>query len=108
MDWCQDAYLPAGTDLNDPRVSPIFGEIDAEHPPTVVITAGFDPLRDDGDEYAERLREAGVPAVLRRYEGLIHGFANLTAVSPSSREAMIDAAGALRTLMEVSRVSATA
>ncbi|MBJ7332283.1 MAG: alpha/beta hydrolase [Solirubrobacteraceae bacterium] len=108
MDWCQDAYVPAGTDLQDARLSPKFGEVDADHPPTVVVTAGFDPLRDEGDDYAAQLREAGVPAVLRRYDGLIHGFANLTAVSPSSREAMIDCAGALRTLLELPRVAATA
>ena len=63
-------------------------------PPAYVVTAGFDPLRDEGEAYAERMREAGVPVALRRHPGLIHGFANLTAVSPSARAAMLEVAGA--------------
>jgi acetyl esterase len=65
-------------------------------PPAFVATAGFDPLRDEGEIYAERMREAGVPVVLHRYTGLIHGFANLTEICPSARTAMLEVAGALR------------
>ena len=65
-------------------------------PPAYIATAGFDPLRDEGEAYAERMRAAGVPVALRRHRGLVHGFANLTAVSRSSRAAMFEAAGALR------------
>jgi acetyl esterase len=64
--------------------------------PAYVTTAGFDPLRDEGEAYAERMRAAGTPVALRRHPGLIHGFANLTAISRSSREAMSEVAGALR------------
>lgn len=101
MDWCQDRYLQATGDVRDPRVSPAFGTIDAGHPPTVVVTAGFDPLRDEGEAYAVQLREAGVPTVLRRYESLIHGFANITAISPTSHDAMVDCASALLAVQEV-------
>ena len=65
-------------------------------PPAYVLTAGFDPLRDEGEAYAARMQEAGVQVALCRYPGLIHSFANLTAVSRSARAAMLEAAGALR------------
>ncbi len=101
MDWCQDRYLQAYGELTDPRVSPAFGAVDAEHPPTVVVTAGFDPLRDEGEAYAAQLRAAGIPTVLRRYPGLIHGFMNLTAISPTSHDAMVDCCSALLAVQEV-------
>ncbi len=65
-------------------------------PPAYVATSGFDPLRDEGEIYAARMREAGVQVVLQRHPGQIHGFANLTAICPSARTAMLEAAGALR------------
>jgi acetyl esterase len=65
-------------------------------PPAYVATSGFDPLRDEGEIYAARMRDAGVPVVLRRHSGLIHGFANLTAICPSARDAMFEVVGALR------------
>jgi acetyl esterase len=101
MDWCQERYLQDAGDPRDPRVSPAFGTIDAAHPPTVVVTAGFDPLRDEGEAYAAQLREAGVPTVLRGYEGLVHGFANVTAISPTSHDAMVDCASALLAAQEL-------
>jgi acetyl esterase len=96
MDLFEGHYLPPGTDAGDPRVS-IFGVPDlSDLPPAYVATAGFDPLRDEGEAYALRMREAGVKVGLRRHPGLIHGFANQTAASRTSRAAMLEAAGALR------------
>jgi acetyl esterase/lipase len=65
-------------------------------PPAYVATAGFDPLRDEAEAYALRLREAGLPVALRRHPGLVHAFVNLTAISPTARAAMLEACGALR------------
>jgi len=96
MDYFEDRYLPAGTDRGDPRVSVLQAEDLSNLPPAYVATAGFDPLRDEGEDYAERLREAGVAVALRRHSGLVHTFANLTAICPSARQAMLEAAGALR------------
>ncbi|HEV2727835.1 MAG TPA: alpha/beta hydrolase [Solirubrobacterales bacterium] len=96
MDFFEDTYLPPGADRGDPRVSVLRAGDHSQLPPAYVATAGFDPLRDEGEAYALRLREAGVQVALRRHPGLIHTFANLTAICPSARAAMLEAAGALR------------
>ena len=96
MDWFEERYLPEGSDRSDPRVSVLRAPDLSGLPPAYVATAGFDPLRDEGEAYAQRLREAGVDVALRRHPGLIHTFANLTAICPSARAAMLEAAGALR------------
>ncbi len=96
MDAFERHYLPPGTDPTDPRVSILLAPDLRGLPPAYVVTAGFDPLRDEGEAYALRMREAGVQVALRRHPGLIHSFANLTAISPTSRGAMLEAAGALR------------
>jgi acetyl esterase len=96
MDNFEHHYLPPGTDATDPRVSVLLAPDLTGLPPAYVATAGFDPLRDEGEAYGLRMREAGVQVALRRHPGLIHGFANLTAVSRTSRGAMLEIAGALR------------
>jgi acetyl esterase len=96
MDWFEERYLPQHSDRGDPRVSVLRAPDLSGLPPAYVATAGFDPLRDEGEAFAKRLREAGVPVALRRHPGLIHTFANLTAICPSARAAMLEAAGALR------------
>jgi acetyl esterase len=84
--WFKHHYLPQGTDLRDPRVSPHLGELTGL-PPAIVSVAGFDPLRDEGLEYAAKLLENGVPTHLFREAGLVHGFLSYTALSPASRAA---------------------
>ena len=96
MDWFEDRYLPPGTDRSDPRVSVLQAEDLGGLPPAYVATAGFDPLRDEGEAYALRMREAGVRVTLRRHAGLVHTYANLTAICPSARQAMLEATAALR------------
>ena len=56
-------------------------------PPAHIVTAGFDPLRDEGEAYAERLREAGVEVTLKREPDLVHGFINAVGLSARAREA---------------------
>ncbi len=96
MDLFEGHYIGPGTDVDDPRISVLKAPDLTGLAPAFVATAGFDPLRDEGEAYAIRMREAGVPVALRRYSGLIHGFANQTAFSRSSRAAMLELAGALR------------
>jgi len=96
IDHCERAYLPDKAMGHDPLASILRAPDLSGLPPAYVATAGFDPLRDEGEEYAARLRAAGVPVAARRHPRLTHLFANLTSVSRSSREAMLEAAGALR------------
>jgi len=96
MDWFEWNYLPPAFDRGDPRVSVLRAADLSGLPPAYVATAGFDPLRDEGEAYATQMRDAGVDVVLRRHPGLIHGFANMTAVSPTAHTAMLELAGAIR------------
>ena len=82
VEWYADRYLPAHVDRLDPRASPLRAADLAGQPPTLVITAGFDPLRDEGHAYAARLRAAGVDVVDREYDGQIHAFVMLTRAIP--------------------------
>ena len=67
--------------------------------PRYIVTAGFDPLRDEGEAYAEALRAAGTPVVLRRFAGEIHGFVNAVGVSRIGRDAVIELAGTTRAML---------
>ncbi len=96
MDWFERHYLPPGVDRSDPRVSVLRSPNLSGLPPAYVATAGFDPLRDEGEDYAAQMREAGVQVTLRRHSGLIHGFANMTAVSPTANAAMQELSAAVR------------
>ncbi|MFE0460700.1 alpha/beta hydrolase [Kitasatospora sp. NPDC058965] len=96
MDWFADHYAPAGVDRTDPRISPHLAEDLTGLPPAYVATAGFDPLRDEGEAYAHRLREAGVTVALSRQPDLIHGYVNFLGIGHRFREATAEAAGALR------------
>ena len=78
MDWFWDAYVPAGTDLTDLRLSPLLAKDFTGLPPAFVLTAGFDRLRDEGRAYADRLIDAGVKTTYVNYPGTIHGFFSLT------------------------------
>jgi acetyl esterase len=94
--WYRSHYVGHESQASDPRCSPITASELRGVAPAYVATAGFDPLRDEGEEYARRLREAGARVALRRHPGLIHGFANTIAIGHSAREAVLEATGALR------------
>jgi acetyl esterase len=96
LDWHRRHYLAAPDDALDPRCSPLLADDLAGLPPAYIATAGFDPLRDEGEAYAQRLRAAGVPVALRRHRDLFHGFFNTIDVGRAGREAVLEAAGALR------------
>jgi acetyl esterase len=85
--WYYDHYLGKEANVHDPRVSPLLMEDLTGLPPAVVTVAGFDPLRDEGIAYAERLADAEVPTKLLRESGLVHAFIWFTGISKASREA---------------------
>ncbi len=77
MDWFDGHYAPEDINKRDPRLSPIFADELFGLPSAIVVTAGYDPLRDEGDAYAEALAAAGVPVQHLRFDSLIHGFFGL-------------------------------
>lgn len=85
-----------GCDLSDPRISPLRGELKGM-PSSIVVTAGFDPLRDQGDAYAESMKAAGVDVVHIREEGMIHGFVNLVGFSQYARNVVSGVLNLLKT-----------
>lgn len=95
MKWYWDQYAPGDLRL-DPRASPALGEINANLAPATIITAGNDPLHDEGIEYALALEAAGVSVNFHDFPGAIHGFASLFGIMPLGDEAVIAATSALR------------
>jgi acetyl esterase len=96
MRWFWNHYLANELDGADPKASPLRGTDLSGLAPATVLTAEFDPLRDEGEAYAERLREAGVPTVHTRYRGMIHGFFGMTDALDAAKAAVAQAGGELR------------
>ncbi len=96
MLWFWNHYLRGDADRSNPYAAPLRAADLRGLPPALVMTAEFDPLRDEGEAYAARLREAGVPVRLSRYEGLIHGFFGMSGVIDQARTAVEEAAAGLR------------
>ena len=96
MHWFWNHYCGKNPDLSDPYLCPLRAKDLKRLPPALVVTAEFDPLRDEGEAYAARLREAGNQADLKRYAGMIHGFFGMGPLLTKAREATKDAASALR------------
>jgi acetyl esterase len=96
MVWFWNHYLRDETDGRNSYASPLRAESLGGLPPALVVTAGYDPLRDEGEAYAARLREAGVRAETRRCDDTIHGFFQLAGVLDLGRQMVADAGAALR------------
>ncbi|HEU0026896.1 MAG TPA: alpha/beta hydrolase [Ktedonobacterales bacterium] len=96
MMWFIDHYLRDARDRDDPRFAPLRHPDLRGLPPALVLSAEYDPLRDEGERYAERLRAAGVPTRMIRYDGMIHGFFRLPLAMSRANQAIADAAAGLR------------
>jgi acetyl esterase len=97
MVWFWNHYLNGAADAANPDACPLRAASLAGLPPALVITAEFDPLRDEGEMYSARLRGSGVAAELARYDGMIHGFFSMAGVLEQGRNALALAAAQLRT-----------
>ena len=96
MDWFADQYFATQADRQLPYGSPSKASDVQRLPPAMIITGECDPLRDQGEAYAEKLRSAGVPVVLKRYDGMIHPFVSLAGIVDAGRDAIREAAAAVR------------
>ena len=97
MDFCRARYLGAtALESSDPRISPLLADDLSGLPPALVLTGGFDPLRDEGTQYAEALAAAGVAVDHRQFGSLIHGFANFFPLGGDSATATAESVSALR------------
>lgn len=96
MDWFMGHYMGPGDNPADPRLSPIRAADLDGLAPAIIATAGFDPLVDQGEAYARRLRDAGVAVSYRRYDSLTHAFTAMTGAVPAADAACREIAGLVR------------
>ncbi|HWC39663.1 MAG TPA: alpha/beta hydrolase [Acidimicrobiales bacterium] len=100
MSWFLGHYLGPADDPKDPALSPLYTDDLTGVAGASVFTAELDPLRDEGEAYAARLRDSGVAVDLRRYDGMVHGFLQMAGVTPVADAAVSDAASRLRAALD--------
>ena len=103
MHWCIDQYMRNQDDVQNPYFAPMRAESLAGLPQALVITGEYDPLRDQGEAYARRLRSYGVPVNLRRYDGMVHAFLSMTTIVDAARLAMDETTATLREALRQDR-----
>lgn len=101
MKWFMDHYLADESDAKDSLASPILADDHSNLPPAIIITAGFDPLRDEGEAYAKKLEDAGVEAKVVRYDGMIHGFASMIGALDDARKSIDEMGKEIRDALSV-------
>lgn len=100
MVWFGNHYIRTEADKLDPLASPLLAADHSGLPPALIVTAEFDPLRDEGEAYAETLRRAGVAVKVMRYDGMIHGFLSLAGVVVRAQQAIDEIGREVRRLAE--------
>ena len=96
MKWFYGHYLPKEFDLNDSYLFPARAKSHKNLPPTLIITAEYDPLRDEAEQYAVVLEKAGALVTLKRYDGMIHGFIIMHQAIDKGKVALKDAGNFLK------------
>jgi len=106
MKWFWRHYIKDEGQANHPYISPLQAENLSDLPPALIITAEYDPLRDEGEAYGKRLQEAGVKVTLSRYPGMIHAFIRMTARLDQAKKALDEIAGMVRGVLKISDLQA--
>jgi acetyl esterase len=102
MKWFWNHFINAESEADDPYVSPLRAKNFSNLPPALILTAEYDPLRDEGEAYGKKLQEAGVNLTLTRYPGMIHAFIRMTALLDKANEALGQVAVALKEVFKIS------
>jgi acetyl esterase len=105
MLWFREHYVRDARDVLDPLASPLLAQNLSGLPPALLVTAGYDPLRDEGEQYGERLQVAGTHVTVHRYGDLAHGFLGLDLIVDRAREARAETISALRDALTVPAVA---
>ena len=100
MEWFYGHYIQDDSAAKEPLASPLLAEDHSGLPPAIVITAGYDPLRDEGEAYAEKLRAAGVEVKSSRYDSTIHGFTSMIGALDDARKSIDEMGQALRAALK--------
>jgi acetyl esterase len=101
INWYRDHYTPEPSLRSDPIVSPLLAEDLSGLPPAYIVTAGFDPLRDEGAEYAEKLAAAGVPVNYTCETAMLHGFTSILIMSDGARQARLRIAATVHDALDI-------
>jgi len=96
LEWFYDCYLPADAGKSDPRISPLLAKDFTGLPPAYMMLGGYDPLHDEGTQYAEKLRAAGVAVTVADYPDMVHTFIYFEGMLPQAHEALVAAAAAMK------------
>lgn len=102
MKWFWNHFINDESEADDPYASPLRARNFSNLPPALILTAEYDPLRDEGEAYGKKLQEAGVNVTLSRYPGMIHAFIRMTAQLDKANEALGEVAGMLKEGLKIS------
>ena len=99
LEWFYKSYVPSGSDTSDPKISPLRASDLSGLPPAYVMFGGYDPLHDEGAQYAEKLRAAGVKVTVADYPGMVHCFTYMQSFLPQAHEALASASKAVGAIL---------
>jgi acetyl esterase len=99
LDWFYDSYLPRDADKSDPKISPLRAKDLSGLPPAYVMLGGYDPLHDEGSQYAEKLRAAGVKVTVADYPSMVHCFVYMQSFLPQAHEALSSASKSVGSIL---------